>query len=286
MKTLTTMLIALLLTACTTTPKGGQDELWNSEIVLEVLGKGLAKGDLDVIEKYVAEDYKQHNPMAADGRAGLIEFIKSRSPDEVQALNVVRIFEDGEYVWAHSEFTVDDKQGKRLATYAIMNLWRVQDGQLVEHWDAMQEQPATTASGRTMLDGPTAQLKGDHRTEGNKKLVREFVTAVLVNGEVDRIGEFIDGENYAQHNPMAGDGATALANFLKAARKWEGGFKYKIKRVVGASNFVLVQAKGTFGGQDHAVYDLFRCEYGKVVEHWDVVQPIPAESRNSNGMVD
>jgi predicted SnoaL-like aldol condensation-catalyzing enzyme len=271
-----------LLSACAGGPKANPSS--GTEIVLEVLGKGLAKGDLDVINEYVAEDYKQHNPQAADGRAGLIEFIKGRSPDERQELHVVRIFEDGEYVWAHSELTVDDTDGKRLASYAIMDLWRVKNGMLVEHWDAMQEQPDKTASGRTMLDGPT-ELKDAGKTEANKKLVRDFVTAVLTNNEVERIEEFV-GKTYAQHNPMAADGAEALRNFLRAARDWEQPFAYEVKRVVGAGNFVLVQARGEFGGTANAVYDLLRVENGKVVEHWDVIQPIPAESRNNNGMID
>jgi len=284
MRVALTVLSLCLLAGCASGP--ARQSLTNSEVVLEVLGKGLAKGDMDIIERYVAEDYRQHNPSAADGRAGLIEFINARSPHEKQELIVVRIFEEGEYVWAHSELVVTSTEGADWELrFALMDLWRVQDGRLVEHWDAMQRQPDSTASGRSMLDGPT-QAQEQSRTAANKKLVREFVDAVLVNGDIDRIGDFIEGENYAQHNPGAADGATALSNFLRGARQWEKGFAYEVKRVFAQGNFVLVQARGTFAGKPHAVYDLFRCEGGKVVEHWDVIQEIPAESRNNNGMVD
>jgi predicted SnoaL-like aldol condensation-catalyzing enzyme len=280
------LMCALLLGACRTAPKDGvNDEMTGEAIVLEVLGKGLARADMDVIHTYVAEDYKQHNPMAADGRAGLVEFIKGRSPDERQELRVVRIFEDGEFVFAHSEFVVDDAKGKRIATYAIMDVWRVRNGQLVEHWDAMQEQPATTASGRSMVDGPD-EVKDQDATEANRKFVREFVTAVLVEGKLEEIPRYISGDNYAQHNPNAPDGPKALRDFLQGIRDSGVTFTYEIKRVFADGDFVLVQAKGGMDGAALAIYDLFRCENGKVAEHWDVIQTIPAESKNDNGMVD
>ncbi|MCA8919839.1 MAG: hypothetical protein KDB32_12235, partial [Planctomycetes bacterium] len=74
--------VAMLLQACASTkeepkPESGNPDpsLSSEQIVLKVLKEGLVGGDLDVIQQYVAEDYKQHNPMAADGRQGLLDFI-------------------------------------------------------------------------------------------------------------------------------------------------------------------------------------------------------------------
>ena len=58
----------------------------------------------------------------------------------------------------------------------------------------------------------------------------------------------------------------------------------KLHRVVGEGNFVLTQSGGSFAGQPYAFYDLFRLENGKIAEHWDVMQPIPAELPHSNAM--
>lgn len=60
----------------------------------------------------------------------------------------------------------------------------------------------------------------------------------------------------------------------------------KVHKVLGEGNFVLTLSEGKFGKGDHvAYYDLFRLENGQIVEHWDVIQPIPAESewKNQNG---
>ena len=59
-----------------------------------------------------------------------------------------------------------------------------------------------------------------------------------------------------------------------------------LNKVVGEGNFVLTVSEGKFGKGDHvAYYDLFRVEEGKIVEHWDIIQTIPAQSewQNSNG---
>ena len=60
----------------------------------------------------------------------------------------------------------------------------------------------------------------------------------------------------------------------------------KVYHVLGEGNFVLTMSEGKFGPGDHvAYYDLFRLEEGKIVEHWDIIQPIPpqAEWKNQNG---
>ena len=63
-------------------------------------------------------------------------------------------------------------------------------------------------------------------------------------------------------------------------------FKYKkIHKVLGEGNFVLTVSEGEWSGKAQVFYDLFRMKNGKIVEHWDVIQPIPTENlANSNGM--
>ena len=60
----------------------------------------------------------------------------------------------------------------------------------------------------------------------------------------------------------------------------------QVHQVIGEGNFVLTASEGKFGKGDHvAFYDLFRLENGKIVEHWDIIQPIPPkeEWKNDNG---
>ena len=59
----------------------------------------------------------------------------------------------------------------------------------------------------------------------------------------------------------------------------------KVFKVLGQGNFVLVLGDGEFGGKPVAFYDLFRVADGKIAEHWDIIEEIPAESEwaNTNG---
>ncbi|MBK8207591.1 MAG: nuclear transport factor 2 family protein [Planctomycetes bacterium] len=274
------LLSALLLSACASTAKSGAGDTYDyPAIVREVLQKGLVEGDEAVIEKYVAADYIQHNPHAEDGRAGLIKFVREmqKAPAEQRiTIKVVRLFQDGEFVVAHSDVWLG-------APLAVFDVWRVRDGMLVEHWDCMQPQPEESVNGHSMLDGATA-IADKGKTDANKKLVRAFVESVLGRGEVDKIDDYI-GDEYTQHNPNVADGKDALRNHIAAMRTRGAKFSYEPVRVIGAGNFVLVQAEAIRNGRDIVINDLFRVQAGKIVEHWDTIQEVPLESANSNGML-
>ena len=59
----------------------------------------------------------------------------------------------------------------------------------------------------------------------------------------------------------------------------------RIHKVLGEGNFVLVASEGSFAGQHSSFFDLFRVENGKIAEHWDTIEAIPAKDqwKNSNG---
>ena len=94
------------------------------------------------------------------------------------------------------------------------------------------------------------------------------------------------GSKYIQHNPIAADGKEAavevLSKVLQAMPEWH----YDVKHAYVDGNIVVVHSHVRFKADDRgmAVVDIFRFEKGKVVEHWDVVQPIPEKSANSNTM--
>ncbi|MCC7509285.1 MAG: nuclear transport factor 2 family protein [Planctomycetes bacterium] len=274
------LLPVLLLSACSTLSKVSVGPTYDyPAIVREVLQKGLVEGDEAVINKYVAADYIQHNPHAEDGRAGLIKFVREmqKAPAAQRiTIKVVRLFQDGEFVVAHSDVWLG-------GPLAVFDVWRVRDGMLVEHWDCMQAQPEHSVSGHSMLDGATTVADKD-KTDANRKLVRAFVESVLGRGEVEKIDDYI-GDECTQHNPHVADGKDALRNFITSMRTRGARFSYEPVRVIGAGNFVLVQAKAIRNGRDTVINDLFRVQAGKIVEHWDTIQEVPLESANSNGML-
>lgn len=122
-------------------------------------------------------------------------------------MNIVRAFEDGEFVFAHTEY---DFSRRNIG----FEVFRFEDGQAVEHWDNIQARSGPNQSNRSMVDGPT-EAEGHKLTEENRKLVRSFVETVLIEGQLAQLESFIDGDVYIEHNPRLGDGGSALRHSLK-----------------------------------------------------------------------
>jgi predicted SnoaL-like aldol condensation-catalyzing enzyme len=107
----------------------------------------------------------------------------------------------------------------------------------------------------------------------------------MVSLRFDRIEQFIEDAHYAQHASKIGDGIARLRDRIANVAK-EGGQLYLTpRRFVAEGNFVLVLSEGDLPTGPTALYDLFRVENGKIVEHWDVLTPIPPRDqwKNSNG---
>lgn len=222
--------------------------------------------------------YIQHNLGAADGLAGFRALLQAL-PRGSAKVNTVRVFQDGDYVFAHTEY---DIFGPKIG----FDIFRFEGGTIVEHWDNLQETPKTpNPSGRTMIDG-TTEATDLASTEANKKLVAAFVDDILVNGRMEKLAGYFDGDNYVQHNPQIADGLSGLGKALEAMAKAGVTVKYdRVHKVLGDGNFVLVVSAGQFAGKPTSFYDLFRVQSGKLAEHWDTIEAIPPRSewQNANG---
>ncbi len=224
------------------------------------------------------EKYIQHNLAVADGLAGFSAVLK-QLPQGSAKVNTVRVFQDGNYVVTHTDY---DFFGPKVG----FDIFRFENGMIVEHWDNLQKKPETAnPSGRTMLDNITPIIDID-KTESNKILVQTFVKDILVNGQMEKLAGYFDGDNYIQHNPHIADGLSGLGVALEAMTKQGITMKYeRIHMVLGEGNFVLVVSEGSFAGKHTSFYDLFRVENGKIAEHWDTMETIPVRSewKNNNG---
>lgn len=249
----------------------------NKERAVELL-RSLETGEQGPVGYINPNQYVQHNLAVGDGLAGFGAVIENAPPGGFKA-HVLRACEDGNYVFTHTEY---DFFGPK----AGFDVFRFEDGLIVEHWDNLAERQPPNPSGRTQLDGPT-DVEDLDKTAANRALVKSFVETVLMGGDTSNLEAFINPDYYHQHNPGIADGLDGLGAALKYFTDEGLVMIYdRLHRVLGEGNFVLTIAEGQFGKGDHlAFYDLFRVENGKIVEHWDVIETIPPQSewKNTNG---
>lgn len=244
--------------------------------VIDLL-KAIETGASEPIAVIDPGKYIQHNLGAADGLAGFGALLAAL-PKGSARVDTVRVFQDGEFVFAHTDY---DFFGPKIG----FDIFRFENGLIVEHWDNLQTTAGPNPSGRSMIDGST-RPSDSGRTEENKAFVRSFVEDILVNGRMEKLAGYFDGDRYIQHNPQIADGLSGLAVALKAMADAGVAMTYdRIHRVLGEGDFVLVVSEGSFAGKPTSFYDLFRVENGKIAEHWDTIEAIPprGEWKNDNG---
>ena len=244
---------------------------------IRALLKSIETGDPGPVAVVDEAKYIQHNPQTEEGSEGLAELFKRLSKTGPR-VNMVRGFEDGDYVFAHMEY---DFASRKIG----FEVFRFEDGRAVEHWDNIQERQGPNPSGHNMVDGP-AESSDHDRTEANREQVRRFVETVLIAGRLDRLADFVDERSYTEHNPGLSDGAESLRAHLEAADQDDRRIRYAhLHRVLAEGDFVLAASEGHRDGVHSAFYDLFRLSDGRIVEHWDTTEKIAPRSewKNQNG---
>jgi predicted SnoaL-like aldol condensation-catalyzing enzyme len=237
--------------------------------------KSSETGDMEFVKKWVSEDYTPHYPSIKTGRDALLKFYDKLADLDIK-LNIKRVIEDGDYVAAHSGYT---------GPMVVIDIFRFVDGKIVDHWANTQNTVEKTVSGHSMLDG-TTQIKDLEKTAENKALLKELINDVFIGGDYDKMPGFFDDDNYIQHNPEFPDGLSGLVKGLEEMAKQGREMKFtKNHMILGEGNFVLSVSEGFYNKNHVSFFDIFRIENSKVVEHWDVIEPIKPskEWENHNG---
>ena len=248
----------------------------NLEKVLIVLS-GISAGDVGLATQYISPDhFVQHNPYAADGVEGLKQFIRHATREQLQ-LTVVRVIEDGAYV-------VTQAKGQRSGRNVFFDVFRFENGLVVEHWAFSTMEAPPNQSGHTQLDGP-AEAKYLEHTEKNKVLLRKYYEEFHLRGNHAGREQYFAGDLMIRHEPGVRDGVTEFLRDVKVMRQHRT--IDEIRLLLGQGDLVFIAARGTHEENPCVYIDLYRLENEKIVEHWGFPEMVPSQKdqKNENGML-
>lgn len=123
----------------------------------------------------------------------------------------------------------------------------------------------------------------------NKAVVAAYEQAAFEKKDINEAASYV-AEDLIQHNPTVPNGKEGVVNGIGGyLLKTYPNLKITEKRVLTSGDYVIVHKYGQFDSTNAAdpgvaIIDIFRVVDGKIVEHWDVIQPIPAQSANQNTM--
>ena len=237
--------------------------------MIHKLLKGIETGDPEAVTVVNEDKYIQHNPQTHEGSEGLAALFKRLSKTSPK-VNIVRIFEDGEYVFAHTEY---DFSSRNIG----FEIFRFEDGYAVEHWDNIQKREEQQGSKCTVIDGVTEVT--DHTfTDINREIIQSFVDNILIQRNMEKSDDYINQKQYTEHN-SAFKAVLSITNEQLLVRY------DKSHRILAEGNFVLSVCEGYSKKAPCSFFDLYRLKARKIVEHWNTTEEIPSRDKwkNNNG---
>lgn len=146
---ITLVILSLLLTikiATAQNEKATSAET-NKKMVVAFYQRLFGDHDLSVIDQYIIEDYIQHNPNVADGKKALKEALTQwlvNAPKK--KIDFQQVASDGDLVFLHIK-----SEGPGGKKFSLVDIFKVKNGKIVEHWDVMQEVPEKAANAHPMF---------------------------------------------------------------------------------------------------------------------------------------
>jgi predicted SnoaL-like aldol condensation-catalyzing enzyme len=124
------------------------EERANVRIVVAFYETLLNEKDIEAARQYVGSHYRQHSPLAGDGFEALRAFLVPMFEQHPQMLcEIKRVFADGEFVILH----VHARLGPEDRGAAVVDIFRLEAGKIVEHWDVLQQIPESSPNANSMI---------------------------------------------------------------------------------------------------------------------------------------
>lgn len=121
----------------------------NVDLVLDLFNKVLIPMDKTLVDEFIAPDYLQHSSLAEPGREALkrwLDFVRVESPQATQ--KIYRVFAEDDHVVTHQHVT----RWPGDTGFAVVDIFRLKDGRIVEHWDVLQEIPEKPVNPNSMFE--------------------------------------------------------------------------------------------------------------------------------------
>jgi predicted SnoaL-like aldol condensation-catalyzing enzyme len=118
----------------------------NKKLVADMYQELFGDKNVDAADKFINADYIQHNPGAADGRNALKTVLNiwfKNAPGE--QIDIRHLGADSSFVYIHTKMT----QGESV--YSVMDIFRIENNMIIEHWDVIQQVPDKSANAHPMF---------------------------------------------------------------------------------------------------------------------------------------
>ena len=242
------------------------------QLVQDAMDSILVAHDRERVRQLFHRDFVQHNPWAEDGGAHVEAMCDFGFGVRMSCWAV-----QGDIVAYHGLYTAPNPLGDH--PLVCVDLWRVQGGQIVEHWDALQPMPAEQAEALVEGPGDGFAERSPARVAANAAAARRLLELGVNRRELAVIRDLVDAQLRAHGlDEGVSDGRARYLDWVESAAP-----QVTVKRTVSSGELVFAQLLIESRGAERVVYDIFRFDSeGRVVELWRVAQDRVALAEAAN----
>ncbi|MDO7833726.1 nuclear transport factor 2 family protein [Sphingobium sp. HBC34] len=226
---------------------------------------------------HVSADYIQHNPGLPDGPQAAVAALAPMFAAPGSRFDVRHVLVDGDLALVH----LHGQGTPGTSGAAVADIYRLKDGKIAEHWDVIQPVEAGTDPLAAAEPAPPRQ----EDAMANRRRFLRFVDLLFRQNRVEAAYAAYVAADLIQHNARMGQGRAAAIAAIKGLRAAPGA-TFEVQRVLIDGNLAAVHYRGKLSTDDQgaAIVEIFRFDRGKIVEHWDMFQPIPRNASNAHPM--